>query len=133
MLQRQYLLPLTLITGAVAGPTQTSLHGSAPLRFTTAEGTFQITVFNDQHYGEATRHPNLMACLYCSWLTPMTAENLRWGPAQDMYSTKVMNAVLDAESPQLVVLNRDLITGALCRRDCTAARATEAGLGFYLW
>jgi hypothetical protein len=39
------------------------------------------------------------------------AENLWWGPAQDEYSTKVMNAVLDAESPQLVVLNGDLITG----------------------
>jgi hypothetical protein len=65
MLQRQYLLPLTLITGAVAAPAQTSLHGFAPLRFT-AEGTFQITVFNDLHYGEGTRHPHLMACLYCS-------------------------------------------------------------------
>jgi hypothetical protein len=28
-----------------------------------------------------------------------------------MYSTNVMNAVLDAESPQLVVLNGDIITG----------------------
>lgn len=41
----------------------------------------------------------------------ITAENLWWGPAQDVYSTKVMNAVLDKESPQLVVLNGDLITG----------------------
>jgi hypothetical protein len=31
------------------------------------------------------------------------------GPAQDVYSTKVMNTVLDSESPHLVVINGDLI------------------------
>lgn len=39
------------------------------------------------------------------------AEDLDWGPQQDVNSTRVMNEVLDAESPQLVVLNGDLITG----------------------
>jgi hypothetical protein len=34
-----------------------------------------------------------------------------WGPQQDINSVKVVNEVLDAESPELVVLNGDLITG----------------------
>ncbi|KAL9080915.1 MAG: hypothetical protein Q9157_000415 [Trypethelium eluteriae] len=41
----------------------------------------------------------------------MAAEDLDWGPQQDINSTRVMNTVLNAESPQLVVLNGDLITG----------------------
>ena len=35
----------------------------------------------------------------------------QWGPQQDISSIAVLNAVLDAEMPQLVVLNGDLITG----------------------
>lgn len=34
-----------------------------------------------------------------------------WGPEQDVNSVKVIHEVLDAESPDLVVLNGDLITG----------------------
>jgi hypothetical protein len=34
-----------------------------------------------------------------------------WGPQQDIYSVKVLNSVLDADPPNLVVLNGDLITG----------------------
>lgn len=34
-----------------------------------------------------------------------------WGPQQDVNSVRVINQVLDAESPGLVVLNGDLITG----------------------
>ncbi|EEA22062.1 hypothetical protein EYB25_006705 [Talaromyces marneffei] len=60
------------------------------LRFTD-KGTFQISIFSDLHYGEA--------------------EDLDWGPQQDINSTRVMNSILDNESPQLVVLNGDLITG----------------------
>src|ERR1700730_7095117 len=44
-------------------------------------------------------------------LTTSLAEDLDWGPQQDVNSERVINAVLDAESPQLVVLNGDLITG----------------------
>lgn len=44
-------------------------------------------------------------------LTRFPAEDLDWGPQQDIDSEKVINAVLDAESPQLVILNGDLITG----------------------
>ncbi|KAK5120380.1 hypothetical protein LTR85_006319 [Meristemomyces frigidus] len=60
------------------------------LRFT-EDGTFQLAVFEDLHFGEA--------------------EHLDWGPQQDVNSTRVMNTVLDNEHPQLVVLNGDLITG----------------------
>lgn len=60
------------------------------LRFT-PEGTFQMTVFNDLHFGEA--------------------ENTDWGPLQDVDTLLVMKTVLDKESPQLVVINGDFITG----------------------
>lgn len=57
----------------------------------TENGTFQITIFEDLHFGEA--------------------ENTDWGPLQDVDTLKVIQTVLDSESPQLVVLNGDLITG----------------------
>lgn len=41
----------------------------------------------------------------------MIAEDCEWGPLQDTRSEKVMHKILTAESPQLVVLNGDLITG----------------------
>ncbi|KAI7590558.1 hypothetical protein KC316_g3321, partial [Hortaea werneckii] len=67
-------------------------HGGdeTPLRFS-KDGTFQISIFEDLHFGEN------------AWE--------QWGPQQDVKSTDVMNTILDAESPQLVVLNGDLITG----------------------
>ncbi|KAL1967225.1 hypothetical protein VTN77DRAFT_3516 [Rasamsonia byssochlamydoides] len=68
----------------------TALAIQQPLRFT-KDGTFQLSVFSDLHYGEA--------------------ENLVWGPQQDVNSTRVMNTILDVEHPQLVVINGDLITG----------------------
>lgn len=72
----------------VAHPVDGSIDRT--LRFG-ADGNFQLTIFNDLHYGEA--------------------EDLWWGPAQDANSTRVINTVLDCEHPQLVVLNGDLITG----------------------
>ncbi|KAK8150544.1 hypothetical protein G3M48_001119 [Beauveria asiatica] len=51
------------------------------------DGTFQISVFEDLHFGEN------------AWDS--------WGPQQDINSVKVINSILD----QLVVLNGDLITG----------------------
>ncbi|KAF2767462.1 Metallo-dependent phosphatase [Teratosphaeria nubilosa] len=63
---------------------------TAPLQFT-PNGTFQISIFEDLHFGEN------------AWDS--------WGPQQDINSVKVINEVLDAELPQLVVLNGDLITG----------------------
>ena len=45
------------------------------------------------------------------WHFCTLAEDLDWGPQQDVNSTRVMNEVLNTETPQLVVLNGDLITG----------------------
>ncbi|KAJ5455608.1 uncharacterized protein N7458_003872 [Penicillium daleae] len=62
----------------------------APLKFS-KHGTFQISILEDLHFGEN------------AWDS--------WGPEQDVNSVKVIHEVLDAESPDLVVLNGDLITG----------------------
>ncbi|KAK2616301.1 hypothetical protein QQS21_000735 [Conoideocrella luteorostrata] len=61
-----------------------------PLTFN-KDGTFQVSIFEDLHFGEN------------AWD--------QWGPQQDLNSIKVINQVLDAEEPSLVVLNGDLITG----------------------
>ncbi|OAA34146.1 hypothetical protein NOR_08640 [Metarhizium rileyi] len=65
-------------------------NGPPPLSFN-SDGTFQISIFEDLHFGEN------------AWD--------QWGPQQDINSVKVINAVLDHETPDLVVLNGDLITG----------------------
>ncbi|KAJ5157725.1 uncharacterized protein N7482_008825 [Penicillium canariense] len=62
----------------------------APLKFS-KDGTFQVSILEDLHFGEN------------AWDS--------WGPEQDVNSVTVINRVLDAESPDLVVLNGDLITG----------------------
>ncbi|KAF3929116.1 hypothetical protein ABW20_dc0108891 [Dactylellina cionopaga] len=54
------------------------------------DGTFQITVFSDLHYGESESGG---------------------GPIQDAKTAKVVSKVLGYEHSQLVVLNGDLITG----------------------
>lgn len=54
------------------------------------QGSFQISVFEDLHFGE---------------------NEYSFGPQQDINSISVLNAVLNAEHPGLVVLNGDLITG----------------------
>ncbi|KAK6434718.1 hypothetical protein LTR95_009102, partial [Oleoguttula sp. CCFEE 5521] len=78
----QFLLGATSLTSAHPG--------RQLLRFTN-DGTFQVSIFEDLHFGEA--------------------EDLEWGPQQDVNTTRVMNAILDSEQQQLVVLNGDLITG----------------------
>ncbi|QIW96702.1 hypothetical protein AMS68_002220 [Peltaster fructicola] len=81
-------LAVNVLTAALpAGQDKTTVP---PLRFTSA-GTFQISIFEDLHFGEN------------AWDT--------WGPIQDINSVKVINEILDTESQQLVVLNGDLITG----------------------
>ncbi|KAH8659888.1 Metallo-dependent phosphatase-like protein [Xylariales sp. PMI_506] len=61
------------------------------LRFN-ASGIFQISIFEDLHFGED------------AWES--------WGPEQDVYSVMVINEVLDAEpNTSFVVINGDLITG----------------------
>ncbi|KXT10105.1 hypothetical protein AC579_9709 [Pseudocercospora musae] len=81
---------LSFLAFSYAGPTHAGWKWRKPLRFT-KEGTFQIAVFADLHFGENAWDP--------------------WGPEQDANSVLVMNRVLDAENQQLVVLNGDLITG----------------------
>ncbi|KAL6414308.1 putative inactive purple acid phosphatase 16 [Ilyonectria robusta] len=63
---------------------------SAPLKFK-SDGTFQLSIFEDLHFGEN------------AWDA--------WGPQQDINSVQVLNKVLDFDRPDLVVLNGDLITG----------------------
>ncbi|KAI1437277.1 Metallo-dependent phosphatase [Xylaria sp. CBS 124048] len=65
-------------------------HPFGPLTFR-PDGTFQLAIFEDLHFGEN------------AWD--------QWGPQQDINSVKVINEILDKESPGLVVLNGDLITG----------------------
>ncbi|KAF5354531.1 hypothetical protein D9758_011240 [Tetrapyrgos nigripes] len=55
------------------------------------DGTFKITVFSDQHFGE----------------NPWDS----WGPEHDAASVNLMKTVLADEKPDYVVLNGDLITG----------------------
>ncbi|OTB00244.1 hypothetical protein M426DRAFT_15703 [Hypoxylon sp. CI-4A] len=73
-----------------AKPAAASTPSFGPLTFT-SDGSFQISIFEDLHFGEN------------AWD--------QWGPQQDINSVKVINQILEAESPGLVVLNGDLITG----------------------
>ncbi|KAI1429628.1 Metallo-dependent phosphatase [Xylaria sp. FL1777] len=81
-------------SGNVASSTNVVLSNQSdpfgPLTFR-ADGTFQVSIFEDLHFGEN------------AWD--------QWGPQQDINSVKVINEILDKESPGLVVLNGDLITG----------------------
>ncbi|CAK7218659.1 hypothetical protein SEUCBS140593_003623 [Sporothrix eucalyptigena] len=73
---------------------------AAPLQFR-SDGSFQISIFEDLHFGEN------------AWTY--------WGPQQDFNSVRVIEAVLDAERPDLVVLNGDLITGENTFRENSTA------------
>ncbi|EPS31448.1 hypothetical protein PDE_06403 [Penicillium oxalicum 114-2] len=82
---------LALTSLLVARSLQTPIQrGIDPLRFS-KNGTFQISILEDLHFGEN------------AWDS--------WGPEQDVNTVAVIDRVLDAESPNLVVLNGDLITG----------------------
>ncbi|KAG8161982.1 hypothetical protein KVR01_007747 [Diaporthe batatas] len=67
------------------------LSNAWPALHFTSSRTFHITVFEDLHFGEG--------------------ENTTWGPSHDDKTLGLMQYVLKVESPQLVVLNGDLITG----------------------
>ncbi|KAE8397714.1 Metallo-dependent phosphatase-like protein [Aspergillus pseudonomiae] len=64
-------------------------NNSQVLRFA-EEGTFKISIFSDLHYGEAQDSG---------------------GSENDARTAGVMEKIISAERPQLVVLNGDLITG----------------------
>lgn len=100
-----FLVPTFVISFALftvllsAGSTRTPAPSQTPALATQQKpelqlktsNSFTLAVFSDLHYGE---------------------EEHGWGIDQDINSTRVMNAVLDAEDAiDLVVLNGDLITG----------------------
>jgi hypothetical protein len=62
--------------------------------------TFKLAIFADLHYGE---------------------DESGWGIDQDVNSTRVMRAVLGRETPDLVVVNGDLITGENTFRENSSA------------
>lgn len=80
-LARAYSLQSPSLGAAAAWP---ALHFAQ-------NGTFQLSIFEDLHFGEA--------------------EDTDWGPQQDIKTLGVMQTVLASEDTQLVVLNGDLITG----------------------
>jgi hypothetical protein len=80
--------PISLDNGYFR-PSKPSSATKPPLRVDPA-GTFTIAIFADLHYGE---------------------EEHGWGISQDIKSTRVMQAILESESPDLVVINGDFITG----------------------
>ncbi|KAH7159522.1 Metallo-dependent phosphatase-like protein [Dactylonectria estremocensis] len=80
-----------LLSYLLAGPAvASSSKRSTPLKFR-RDGTFQLSIFEDLHFGEN------------AWED--------WGPQQDVKSIQVIEDVLDYDTPDLVVLNGDLITG----------------------
>ncbi|OAQ96467.1 hypothetical protein LLEC1_04307 [Akanthomyces lecanii] len=103
------LAPLSVLLALATGaPLEAPSVASRPLTFG-KDGSFQISVFEDLHFGES-----MFACPNDSRdgsliLKPDAWDS--WGPQQDINSVKVLNNVLDNETPQLVVLNGDLITG----------------------
>ncbi|OAA61362.1 Metallophosphoesterase [Cordyceps fumosorosea ARSEF 2679] len=87
MLSKTLLLVATVASAVTEAAPTTS--NKPPLRFT-ADGTFHISVFNDMHFGE---------------------NSAGQGPLWDGKTSQLMGNIMDAERPQLVVLNGDLISG----------------------
>lgn len=85
----RHLLVGYLFAGLSSQAPLSRCNHSAPLKFK-PDGTFQLSIFEDLHFGEN------------AWD--------QWGPQQDINSVQVLNKVLDFDRPDLVVLNGDLIT-----------------------
>ncbi|ATY63866.1 Metallophosphoesterase [Cordyceps militaris] len=84
------MLVETLLVAAMAGAAVEAAPAfKPPLQFTT-DGNFHISVFNDIHFGENAAGQ---------------------GPVWDSKTSQLMGTIMDAEKPQLVVLNGDLISG----------------------
>lgn len=104
-----------LLAALLATCAQAAAASPWPALQFTEDGTFQVAIFEDLHFGEA--------------------EDTDWGPRQDVNTLQVMRTVLGSEAPQLVVLNGDLITGENTLRenstdyvDEIVAPIVEAGL-----
>src|SRR3569833_2511208 len=67
-----------------------ALPGNRPKQSLKADSSILLAIISDLHYGE---------------------EENGWGIDQDVNSSLVMRSVLSRESPDLVVINGDLITG----------------------
>lgn len=84
--------------GSLTSPTQSVSSATPPpyspflsLPILPSNRPFKVLILADLHFGEA--------------------QDLWWGPAQDVNSTRVIESVLTAESPDFVVLLGDLVTG----------------------
>ncbi len=97
VMREQLLYMLGTLTGystALSGSQNPSIPGiNIPpgIRLAPSKSTFRMSIFEDLHFGED--------------------EDSAWAPAQDRASLNVMATILSSESPNLVVLNGDLITG----------------------
>lgn len=80
----KYIAILLVLFHAVLSSTWPALHF-------TNNNTFRIAIFEDLHFGEGP--------------------DTDWGPSHDAKTLSLMQAVLEYEPPELVVLNGDLITG----------------------
>lgn len=85
-----YLWSITVIRAETWELERRLLTARKPELTLTSARTFRIAIFADLHFGE---------------------EEDGWGIEQDIKSLRVMCTVLDAEAPDLVVINGDLITG----------------------
>ncbi|KAJ1335968.1 metallophosphoesterase [Microdochium nivale] len=115
---------LALAPAATLAAPSSSPGGSRVLKFK-PDGTFQISIFEDMHYGEG-KFPTRSREIKCSHtLTflqllpppPRTAPS-SYGPIQDAHTTRVMTDVLAAEpAVDLVVFNGDMISRESTFRD----------------
>jgi hypothetical protein len=112
-MKEHFLWTVSLLTGFASSlPFKSGGYSVPPTLAFRSDGTFKIAVFEDLHYGEGEANRMLICFMLLETLYwELLAPELGWGPVQDVKSTKVMNTILDAESPDFVVLNGDLITG----------------------
>lgn len=103
-----------VVAAVAAAPASSSKAG---LQFT-KDGDFHISVFNDLHFGESKLFcvslkevKPLLDSQDADLLLPLILDAAGQGPLWDLKTSQIMADVLDAEKPQLVVINGDLISG----------------------
>ncbi|KAJ6779862.1 hypothetical protein PWT90_00859 [Aphanocladium album] len=107
------MLSETLLVAALAGASAVAAPTPKPPLQFTADGKFHISVFNDIHFGESESSPisHLLPVGDVSITNLPHADAEGQGPLWDIKTAKLMGTIMDAENPQLVVLNGDLISG----------------------